>query len=133
MNALRERYEYSFLTDWFSDRKIAQVNNYQHYHLMFKDKFLFYNHHSLFFHYSGTVVLFPCVYAFGCRQVVLRPDGTKVLFTKGDQLRKIVLRVTNDNKAYIVSFLYILFFLQTLKGIKKTMSFGLLLVKTYPT
>ena len=60
------------------------------------------------FHVSGSVVLFPCVYAFGCRQVVLRPDGTKVLFTKGDQPRKIVLRVTNDNKAYIVSLLFIL-------------------------
>ena len=58
---------------------------------------------TLFSYISGTVVLFPCVYAFGCRQVVLRPDGTKVLFAKGVQSRNIVLNVTNDNKAYIVS------------------------------
>ena len=54
--------------------------------------------------FLGTVELFPCIYAFGCRQVIL-VDGTdtKLLFNGNDEARTITLKSLNQFQAYIVS------------------------------
>ncbi|XP_066931784.1 laminin subunit alpha-like [Clytia hemisphaerica] len=51
---------------------------------------------------KGTVELFPCIYAFGCRQVILveRTDS-KLLFTGNDKARTITLKSLNKYQAYI--------------------------------
>ena len=50
----------------------------------------------------GIVELFPCSYAFGCRQVVLN-TGRKAPYQGGTGLRYFELKIIGGEEAYIVS------------------------------